>query len=336
VDQLAKAFSRLRPGQPLQVSDVLFGNINTIIKVDVAGRCYALRVRTQERVYRYEPDLMKEVFVAWLLEHGQEGPCDAKAAAAFTEIRAGRCGTVAARAGMFPVVRYYNWSRQRLPYPYCIYDWVDGEPLWNLPKPRLYTLAGQTLARVHRVQFSAFYGDFLSVGTRPIGWHQRFRAALGKETDGARSRLSRTLNLALARLEIPSAVSCRPCLVHNDFAPGNILVRDETIAAVIDWDNAVIDAPHLDFVKMKYWTAKSATGELTPDLVLFAAFVDGYGTVGHEIIASPLFAFYEILWLLRVFNFERSKEEQGIERTPGYPTAAVYEELLVEVLKRFN
>ena len=105
------------------------------------------------------------------------------------------------------------------------------------------------------------------------------------------------------------------------------------IAAVIDWDNAVIEAPHLDFVKMKYWTAKNATGELAHDPTLFRAFVDGYGPTGRALISAPLFVLYEVLWLLRVFNFERSKEEQGLFRAPGYPAAAVYEKYLVARLK---
>ena len=68
--------------------------------------------------------------------------------------------------------------------------------------------------------------------------------------------------------------------------------------------------------------------------VRMVAFVEGYGAAGQEIVNSPLFALYEVLWLLRVFNFERSKEEQGLTRAPGYPAAAVYVRYLAEVLGR--
>jgi len=197
-------------------------------------------------------------------------------------------------------------------------------------------LAGETLARIHSVRFSAFYTDFLAVGAQPVSWHGRYRAAFDKEVSSARDRLPAAVNAALQELEIPSSVSCTPCLIHNDFAPGNILVRDGAIAAVIDWDNAVVDAPQLDFVKMKYWTAKKANGELGHDPRLFAAFVDGYGPVGQRIISSPVFVLYEVLWLLRVFNFERSKEEQGLDLTPGYPAATVYEGFLAEALGRLK
>ncbi len=87
---------------------------------------------------------------------------------------------------------------------------------------------------------------------------------------------------------------------------------------------------------MKYWTAKNADGMLTHDSGLFAAFVDGYGRVGRELVGSPIFTLYEVLWLLRVFNFETTKEEQGLEQTPGYPAAASYTEFLEEALNRLT
>jgi hypothetical protein len=287
-------------------------------------------------VYRYEPDLVKEAFVLWLMTHAGSLPCDVVAASAFSQICAARSGTVTDRHATLPVVHHYDWSRQRLPHPYCIYEWIEGVPLWDVPEPRVYALAGETLARIHSVRFSAFYTDFLSVGAQPVNWHERYRAAFEKEVSAARDRLPAAVNAALQELKIPSSVSYMPCLIHNDFAPGNILVCDGAIAAVIDWDNAVIDAPQLDFVKMKYWTAKNADGELVHSSELFAAFVDGYGPSGQEILSSPVFGLYEILWLLRIFNFERSKEEQGLSRAPGYPAAAVYEGFLAQALDRLK
>lgn len=334
--QIERALSLVFSGQPLHVQQVLTGNINTIVKVAVSGRSYGLRVRVYEQVYRYEPDLIKEAFVLWLMRHAANGPRDTEAAAAFAQLRATRHGTGTDHSEVLPLVRYYDWSRQQLPHPYCIYEWVEGVPLWEKPEVQLYTLSGQTLARIHQIQFAAFYADFFSIGERPVSWHERYRSAFDKEMVAAQDRLPQPLLDALRALAVPSSISIAPCLVHNDFAPGNILVRDGTIAAVIDWDNAAIDVPHLDFVKMKYWTAKDAKGELGHDPRLFSAFVSGYGTAGREIVSSPLFVLYEVLWLLRVFNFECSKEEQKLSRAPGYPAAAVYEKYLSRFLKNFS
>jgi aminoglycoside phosphotransferase (APT) family kinase protein len=332
--QLEAVFAPLMAPRSLCVREVFAGNINTIVKVDVAGHSYGLRVRTQEQVYRYEPDLVKEAFVSWLLTHAGSVKHDREVAVAFSALCAARCGEIAGAAEVLPTLLYYDWSRTRLAHPYCLYRWVEGAPLWSSPQARLYALAGQYLAQIHQVTFSAFYTDFFSVGKQPVGWESRYRGALEKEVAAARGRLRHELSAALAQLSLPNSVPCAPCLVHNDFSPTNILVRDQEIAAVIDWDNAVIDAPHLDFVKMKYWTAKNAAGELAHHADLFAAFVKGYGTAGQAVISSSLFTLYEVLWLLRVFNFERSKEEQGIARTPGYPAAALYAEFLGEALGR--
>jgi hypothetical protein len=334
--QIERAFSPLFSGQTLHVQQVLAGNINTILQVAVNGRSYGLRMRTHEQVYRYEPNLIKEAFVLWLMRNVATGLRDREAASAFAQLTAARQGTVTEHSEVLPIVRYYDWSRQRLPYPYCIYEWVEGVPLWDTPQRHLYALAGQTLARIHDIQFAAFYADFLSLGEHPVSWHERYRTALDKEIVAAQVHLPQVLVATLRTLTVPSAMSTVPCLVHNDFAPGNILVRNGTVAAVIDWDNAVIDVPHLDFVKMKYWTAKNSTGGLAHDPALFLAFVDGYGPTGRAFISAPLFALYEVLWLLRVFNFERSKEEQGLARASGYPAAACYEQMLAQILQKIQ
>jgi hypothetical protein len=331
--QIAQAFAPLGEEATPRVHEIFTGNINTILKVERAGRLYGLRVRTQEAVYRYEPNLIKEVFALRLLTSTAELSDDQAVATAFARLNAARHGRNTLRYKIIPAVCYFDWSRERLPHPYCIYEWVEGTPLWDHPDPQLYVAAGAALARIHQVRFSAFYADFLSVGVAPVSWAERFRAAFAKELSSALPRLPQQTSTALNALELPAMVSCAPCLVHNDFAPGNILVRGGQVVAVIDWDNAVIEAPHLDFVKMKHWTTKNVAGELAHNPTLFAKFVEGYGPAGQEIVRSSLFLLYEILWLLRVFNFECSKEEQGLPRAPGYPTAAVYAGCLARLLR---
>src|SRR5262245_19220102 len=117
--QIERAFSSLFPGQPLHVQQVLAGNISTIIKVAISGQNYGLRVRTHEQVYRYEPHLMKEAFVLWLMRHAASGPRDTEAASAFAQLRAAQKGTVTDHSTVLPLVRYYDWSREYLPHPYC-------------------------------------------------------------------------------------------------------------------------------------------------------------------------------------------------------------------------
>src|SRR5215510_433347 len=111
--QLERAFSPLFPKSvPLRVCDVLFGNINTIIKVEANGQAYGLRVRTQETVYRYEPDLIKEAFVSWLLSSRGDVVGDKTVATAFAELRSSQRGFISDHPVILPVVWYFDWSRQ--------------------------------------------------------------------------------------------------------------------------------------------------------------------------------------------------------------------------------
>ena len=334
--QLERVFAQLSGRPPLHVYAVLSGNINTIVKVECQGRLYGLRIRTQEQVYRYEPDLVKEALVAALLKPGARPPTDAAIVRLFDSLLTARCGALDSATAVLPRLRYYDWTRQILAHPYCVYDWVDGTPLWDTPAPHLYRAAGRSLAQIHTVRFEAWYADFPSVGKKPLAWAERFPQALGKELDAARCRLPARLAEAAAGLRLPDTLEVRPCLVHNDFSPGNILTADGRLTAIIDWDNAVVDAPALDFVKMKYWTAKNTAGLLSPQATLFGAFVEGYGDAGRAIVESLAFALYEMLWLLRVFNFECAKQAQGIAPAPGYPEAGAYEACLSEVLTRLS
>ena len=175
----------------------------------------------------------------------------------FDRLLTARCGTLDSETTVLPRLRYYDWTRQLLAHPYCVYDWANGAPLWGTPSPSLYRAAGRALAQIHTVRFEAWYADFPSVGKKPLAWAERFPQALGKELDAARRHLPATLAEAAAGLRLPDALEVGPCLVHNDFSPGNILTADGRLTAIIDWDNAVVDASALDFVKMKYWTAKT-------------------------------------------------------------------------------
>ena len=118
VQQLEAVFAPLVGDRSVRVREVFSGNINTIVKVDVDGQSYGLRVRTQEQVYRYEPDLVKEAFVAWLLTHAESVRDDREVAAAFSAICAARCGEITSSPGVLPPLRYYDWSSSRLAHPY--------------------------------------------------------------------------------------------------------------------------------------------------------------------------------------------------------------------------
>ena len=334
--QLKQIFTPLTGDSSPRICATLSGNINTILKIEASGQSYGLRIRSQEQVYRYEPDLIKEVFVSWLLNPNNARGKDEEKAHTLTHLCNAQRGTGHVSNGIEPVGLAFDWTRQIIPYPYFVYEWIEGEPLWNYPEEHLYKAAGEALATLHKVQFDAFYTDFFALGKTPLAWADRFRTALDKERREVRDRLNDSLFRALERVSIPAHMSLPPCLIHNDFSPGNILVHAGQLSAIIDWDNAVVDVAPLDFVKMKYWTAKDGQGQLGHNPELFRALVQGYGQRGIEIVDSKTFALYELLWLLRVFNFEMSKQEQGLARAPGYPEAVTYAEFLKDIIRQLN
>ncbi len=88
-------------------------------------------------------------------------------------------------------------------------------------------------------------------------------AALGPVLDVLRSSLPSDLREACASYldaTVPRpAAPTRLCLTHGDFEPSNILIGDDrTIAAVIDWGDAVLGDPAGDFVGIFAWLGESA------------------------------------------------------------------------------
>jgi aminoglycoside phosphotransferase (APT) family kinase protein len=291
-DLVASALRAPFGGKPFELRAVVNGTINTVYKVDVEGKFYALRVRTREQEYRYARGLVKEGLVSSLV--GDRFP--------------------------LPSIVWHDASRQSIPFAYCVYEWVEGETLWDKPDRKLYREAGRLLRGLH--------GLGLAEQADALKPRERFRTRFANDVEAAAMQLPPRLARQLRLLSVDEAAASGGTLVHNDYSGGNILVRDGRIAAVIDWDNAVVEAPALDFVKMKHWTKRGAEGELTHDGALYSAFVEGYG---GEPDADALRA-YELLWLCRVYHFERTKELQGLRLTRGYPPAARYEALIRERL----
>jgi aminoglycoside phosphotransferase (APT) family kinase protein len=119
-------------------------------------------------------------------------------------------------------------------------------------------------------------------------------------------------------------------LVHNDYAGSNIIVDNTGARKIIDWDNWLVESPELDLLKMKYWTVIGEDNLLTHEPDLFAAFLAGYGSLENTSIDEDLLRAYEVLWLMRTFNFESAKREDSEIRPGGtswhehYPPAEAY------------
>ncbi len=79
------------------------------------------------------------------------------------------------------------------------------------------------------------------------------------------------------------------CMVHRDFRPGNMIIRDESLVGVIDWAACKIGFAQEDFVALEhtYWPFNDAGKK---------SFLDGYKTV------SCVPEYQEVMPLLRMMR----------------------------------
>lgn len=78
-----------------------------------------------------------------------------------------------------------------------------------------------------------------------------------------------------------------PCIIHRDFRPGNIIVKNNQVQGIIDWASGRIGFAQEDFVAMEHteWSINSSTKQ---------SFLDGYTSI------RPVPEFNNIMPLLRL------------------------------------
>lgn len=333
--RLHEVFTGLLAGQiggdgPLEIVETISGNVNAVYKLRYGGRNYGARVATGGYRFKYERGLIKEVFAIALLNDLGEGFSDARARARFDRLLAAPTGSGLDHAAVRTIL-YYDWSQTLIPHPFFLFEWIEGETLWERGGASSYFEAGRDLARLHRVQFQHHYETLFEIGRTPLDWRTSFHRALMQELRLAAPALGTALHDKLASLDLDAIPPGPACLVHNDYTGSNIICGSDGSRRIIDWDNWVVAAPELDFIKMKYWTAPGSDGLLTPQPALFDAFLAGYCREAGANPDSARLRAYERLWLLRTFNFESARAGSlATERSwsPCYPEANLYRQYL--------
>ncbi len=310
------------------------GTFNLVVKLTYAGRRLGVRLAMNQRHFRYERDLIKEVFAITLLKQAGTDLTDERAGALVRALLDAPRGKLMSHEAVRTIL-YYDWSMQDLPYPFFVFEWIEGVALWEEPTPDRYHRAGQALAGVHKVRFDHFYENILTIHERPRSWRDHIRVCLNRELARAGLYLPAALVQRLEKLDLSTLEAGRSCLVHNDYSGANIIISKAGQPHIIDWDNWVVDCAELDLVKMKYWTAIGLEGWLTHRPDLYMAFLSGYRDRSDLVIDEGRLRAYEYLWLLRCFNFENSCEATlGVGPTGDdgwrhvYPRASYYLDLL--------
>jgi aminoglycoside phosphotransferase (APT) family kinase protein len=143
------------------------------------------------------------------------------------------------------------------PYAWSIRRWIDGVSLNPdaALSPRLAAELARTLAALHRID---------PAGGPVAGVHSFHRGgdlgAYDSETARALERLEGQVQVASLRAIWAAARATRwqrpGVFVHGDVAPGNLLVRDGALAAIIDFGQLAVGDPACDLAIG--WTSMDA------------------------------------------------------------------------------
>lgn len=293
----------------------LEGAINILWRV----HCHAtdghwlLRVRAREAHFPYEKGLVKEAWLARFLAGEPLPPPVSGPLPPFPPL---------------PTIRHYDHSGTLIAGAFSIIPEIPGAPLATLPDPALYGHLGRLLARLHATRWPGFYATVTDLPDAPLpNWRDRFAASL----QGAAMPEDAEIEAALKAWPLPDGATARPTLIHNDLHARNIWVEAPSQRLhLLDWDNAVIDIPELDWVKLAWWTRVDDAGLLCPDPALYQAALDAYHAAGGPTLDPTLLNACTILWLLRVVRFQT----RSGGAPAGFPAAAAYRAELLRRLRR--
>ena len=156
-----------------------------------------------------------------------------------------------------------NWS---------VFSFMDGELLETVPQHS--SSAAEALARISSIAFQApgWINSDGSVSPFSFGGVRGFisesldkaevRAWIGQEAVG---RIGQIVKAESSRLEELES-DCR--LVHGDFNPTNVLIRDGAVSGVLDWEHCHSGTPYMDIGNLLRHTPVEYHGQIKSGLGL--------------------------------------------------------------------
>ncbi|WP_349826571.1 phosphotransferase [Brevibacterium litoralis] len=270
---------------------------------DVVTGVHVLDGGANRQMFRVDADTPAFAHVVVCLPH----PTDADRAANEREAQVLRA---AHAAGVpCPAVLAHDSAETGDGLPYIVLEWVDGETIPrrifrndHLSRSRgaLPADLGRALAGIHSVDTAALgeLGVSLPHLDDPVGGLERDYLDLGVPRAAIRLCLRE-----LARARTAAAVATGSgesaedraprALVHGDFRMGNLMVDEDGLAAVLDWELAHTGDPHEDlgYVCMRAWRfggqgRVAGVGEVEP-------FLDAYEKAGGARPTSEQLTWWE-------------------------------------------
>ena len=178
-------------------------------------------------------------------------------------------------------------------------SYIDGHPIIGNISQSLAFDMGVLLAKLHQIKMPSYQ----LVGSESGDWWKSIRIKFYERIDECKGHIDNSFLIKCSiRFEemfsnLPK--SDGPVLVHFDYRPGNILVKDDKIIGLIDFETSRGGSPDIDFTKVKVsiWDEYKGTKE---------SFLNGYKsiTVLPNIDKTlPFYLFYDgfagIAWCVK-------------------------------------
>ncbi len=147
------------------------------------------------------------------------------------------------RLGLATQTPYYlDTSGTIFDTPYLVIDYIEGQPTFapDDPVDCAQQIATQ-LAQIHHIDGAQ--PELAALPRQPSGFSEIF----GTRPSQVAPTLAEAQLRAIVTAAWPLAPRNAPVLLHGDFWPGNLLWREGKLVAVIDWEDAKIGDPLIDF-----------------------------------------------------------------------------------------
>lgn len=159
------------------------------------------------------------------------------------------------REAGYPVPRVLVVERDKSPFkrPFLIMERIIGQEMWQLlndssrqRQTEVLAQFSRLLVQLHTLECQPFadqQSQYGQAGSTNVvdRWLESFRSLLGRFPIAGLAPVFDWL--VSRRAEVSDS---KPSLVHSDFHPGNVLVRDDGSAVVLDWTGLDISDPRFD------------------------------------------------------------------------------------------
>lgn len=213
-----------------------------------------------------------------------------------------------------PKLYWYEEDSTLLDGPFFVMEKIEGEVPnpWSRVGKQYYAEAAQrgklprsfveALAALHNLDWRAAGLDFLGVPGPGADFARREVAKWESLIQQSLRKPEPVLTEVLMWLKANAPATQRLAFVHGAYRTGNLIVKDDAIAAVIDWELQVIGDPMYDVA----YVLSDLNREGSPLLSCVVErefFLDYYQQLTGLTVDLEVCRYYEILYMMRSTSF---------------------------------